>query len=213
MSNSLQPHGWQDARLPCPSLPSGVCLNSYHWVSDAIQLSHPLLSPSLLVLSLSQHQGFSQWVGSSHQVAKVLKLQLQHQSFQRIFRVDFLSDWLVWSPCSLRDSPESPPASQFESINSLALSLLYGTTLTSIHDTGKTTALTIGTFVGILITLSFNVLSRFVIAFLPRSKCLLISWLQSLSAVILEPKKIKSVTVSTFPHLFAMKWWYWLPWC
>ena len=95
----------------------------------------------------------------------------------------------------------------------LALSLLYGTTLTSIHDTGKTTALTIGTFVGKLMSLSFNMLSRFVIAFLPRSKCLLISWLQSLSAVILEPKKIKSVTVSTFPHLFAMKWWYWLPWC
>ena len=62
--------------------------------------------------------------------------------------------------------------------------------------TGKTIALTIWTFVGKVITLLFNMLSRFVIAFLPRSKCLLVSWLKSPSSVILEPKKIKSVTVS-----------------
>ena len=61
-----------------------------HWVSDATQLSHPLSPPSPLALNLSQHQGLFQWVGSSHQVAKVLELQLQHQSFQWIFRVDFL---------------------------------------------------------------------------------------------------------------------------
>ena len=62
--------------------------------------------------------------------------------------------------------------------------------------TGKTIALTTQTFVGKVMTLLFNMLSRFVIAFLPMSKCLLISWLQSPSAVILEPKKIKSVTIS-----------------
>ena len=62
--------------------------------------------------------------------------------------------------------------------------------------TGKTIALTIQTFVGKVMSLLLNMLSRFVIAFLPRSKCLLISWLRSPSAVILEPKKIKSVTVS-----------------
>ena len=62
--------------------------------------------------------------------------------------------------------------------------------------TGKTIALTRWTFVGKLMSLLFNMLSRLVITYLPRSKCLLISWLQSLSAVILEPKKIKSVTVS-----------------
>ena len=61
---------------------------------------------------------------------------------------------------------------------------------------GKTIALTIWTFVGRVTSLVFNMLSRFVIASLPRSKCLLISWLQSPSAVILEPKKIKLVTVS-----------------
>ena len=69
--------------------------------------------------------------------------------------------------------------------------------------TGK--AMTIWIFVGKMISLLFNMLSRFVIVFVPRSKHLLISWLQSLFAVILEPKKINSVTASTFPHLFAMK--------
>ena len=61
-----------------------------HWVSDAIQPSHPLLSPSPPTFSLSQHQGLFQWVSSLHQVAKVLKFRLQHQSFQWIFRTDFL---------------------------------------------------------------------------------------------------------------------------
>ena len=74
---------------------------------------------------------------------------------------------------------------------------------------GKTIALTRWTFVGKVMSLLFNMLSRLVIASLPRSKHLLISWLQSPSAVILEPKKIK---FPLFPHLFAMKWWDWMPW-
>ena len=61
-----------------------------HWVDDAIQLSYPLLSPSPPALSLSQHQGLFQWVSSLHQVAKLLEFQLQHQSFQWIFKTDFL---------------------------------------------------------------------------------------------------------------------------
>ena len=71
--------------------------------------------------------------------------------------------------------------------------------------TGKTIALTRWTFVGKVMSLLFNMLSRLVITFLPRSKGLLISWLQSPSALMLEPRKIKSATVSTVPHLFAMK--------
>ena len=71
--------------------------------------------------------------------------------------------------------------------------------------TGKTTAVTRQTFVGKVMSLLLNMLSRLVITFLPKSKCLLISWLQSPSAVILEPPKIKSVTVSTVFHLFVMK--------
>ena len=71
--------------------------------------------------------------------------------------------------------------------------------------TGKTIALTRRTFVGRVMSLLLNMLSRLVITFLLRSKCLLISWLQSPSAVILEPKRIKSDTVSTVPHLFPIK--------
>ena len=84
------------------------------------------------------------------------------------------------------DSQESSPAPQFESINSSVLSLLYGPTLTSVQTIGKTLALTIQTFVSKVMSLLFNTL--FVITFLPRSKHLLISWLQSPSAVILELK-------------------------
>ena len=87
------------------------------------------------------------------------------------------------------------------------LSLLYGPILTSYMTTGKTRALTIWTYVGKAKSLLFinNTLYRFVIAFLSRSRHLLISWLQSLSAVILEPKKMTSVTAPLSPLLFAMK--------
>ena len=81
----------------------------------------------------------------------------------------------------------------------LVFRLLYGPALTSVHDFWKKTiALTIWTFVGKLMSLLFNMLSWFVTVFLPRSKRLLISWLQSLSAVILEPPEIKSVSASAF---------------
>ena len=105
-----------------------------HWVGDAIQPSHPLSSPSPPALNPSWHQGLFQWVNSSHEVAKVLEFQLEHQSFQWTPRTDFLYDGLVGSPCSPRDSQESSPTPQFKSINSSALSFLYGPTLTSIHD-------------------------------------------------------------------------------
>ena len=171
-------------------------------------------------------------MGSSHQVDKVLELQLWQQSFQWILRVDFLWGWQIWSLCCPIDSQESSPSPQFERINSLALSLLYSPTLTFVHDywkdygnplqysclenpmdrgawwaivygvskswtrlsnftsslhfTGKTIALTTWTVVskGMVMSLLFNTLSRFVIVFLERSKHLLISWLQSQCAVI-----------------------------
>ena len=104
---------------------------------DATQPSHPLSSPSPPAFNLSQHQGLFQWVSSLHQVAKVLEFQLQHQSFQWIFRTDFLEDGLTGSPCSPRDSQESSPTPQFKSINSSELSFLYRPTLTSIHDYWK----------------------------------------------------------------------------
>ena len=108
-----------------------------HWVGDTIQPSHPLSSPSPPAFNLSQHHGIFQWVSSLHQVAKVFEFQLWRQSFQWIFRTDFLQGGLVGSPCSPRDSQESSPTSQFKSINSLVLSFLYSPTLTSIHDYWK----------------------------------------------------------------------------
>ena len=104
---------------------------------------------------------------------------------------------MVGSPCCPRDSQESSPTPQFKSINSSALSFIYGPALTSIHDYWKNHRFDRQTFVGQVISLLFNMLSRLVITFLPRSKHLLISWLESPSAVILEPPKIKSDTVST----------------
>ena len=108
-----------------------------HWVGDAIQPSHPLSSPSPPALNLSQHQGLFQWVSSSHQVAKVLEFQLQHQSFQWIPGTNLLYNELVGSPCSPRDSQESSPTPQFKSINLSALSFLYSPMLTSIRDYWK----------------------------------------------------------------------------
>ena len=81
----------------------------------------------------------------------------------------------------------------------------YSLPVSSIHGTRQT-------FVGKVMSLLLNMLFRLVIDFLPRSKHLLISWLHSPSAVILEPKKIKSLTVSIVSHLFAMKWWDQMPW-
>ena len=104
-----------------------------HLVGDAIQPSRPLSSPSPPALNLSQCQGLFKWVSSSHQVAKVLEFQLQHQSLQWTPRTDLLQNGLVGSPCSPRDSQESSPTPQFKSINSSALSLLYSPILTSIH--------------------------------------------------------------------------------
>ena len=135
-------------------------------VGDAIQPSHPLLPPSPPAPNPSQHQGLFQWVSSSHQVAKVLEFQLQHQSFQWTPRTDLLEDGLGGSPCSPRDSQESFPTLQFKTINSSVLSFLYSPIL-----------LTRPTFVGKVMSLLFK-LSRLVITFLPRSKHLLISWLQ-----------------------------------
>ena len=113
-----------------------------------------------------------------------------------MFRTDFLSDGLVGSPCSPRDSQESSPTPQFKSINSSVLSFFTVKFSCLYMTTGKTIALTRQSFVGKEMSLLFNMLSKLVIVFLPRSKHLLISWLQSQSEVILKPKKIKSVTVS-----------------
>ena len=95
------------------------------------------------------------------------------------------------SPCSSRDSQESSPTPQFKSINSLVFSFLHSPTLTSIHDYWKNHSFDYMDLCCKVMSLLFNMLSRFVIAFLPRTKHLLILWLQSLSAVILKTQENK----------------------
>ena len=180
MSDSLQPHGLQHPRLPCPSPSPGVCPSScplHRWW-------HPTNSSSVTLFSfcLQSFQASGsfpvtwlfalggQSIGAS---ASVLPVNIQG-----------------WSPCCPGNSQESSPAPQFESLNSLALSL-YGPALTTVCGYWK--VLTVWTFVCKVMSLLFNTLSRFVIAFLPRSSCLLF-----MAAVILEPKKKKSITASTF---------------
>ena len=96
MSDSLRPHESHHARPPCPSPTPRVYSNSCPLTSDAIQPSHPLSSPSPPALNPSQHQGLFQWVNSSHEVAKVLEFQLQHQSFQWTPSIH-PPKWLKWN--------------------------------------------------------------------------------------------------------------------
>jgi len=162
-----------------------------YWVSDIIQPSHPLLSPSPPAFNLSSIKVFSN--------ESVLCIRWpKYWSF--IFRIcpsneysgliSFRVDWfeLLMVQGALK--------SLLQHHSSKVLSFLYSSTLTSIHDYWKNQTLTRQTFVDKVISLLFSMLSRLVIAFLLRSKRLLISWLQLTSAVILEPPKIKSLTVS-----------------
>ena len=112
----------------------------------------------------------------------------------------FRMDW--FDLLAVQGTQEFSLASQLESITSLALSLLYGPTLTSVHDYWKNHSFDLQTSGSEVISLLFNTLSRFVIAFLPGSKHLLISWLKLLSTVILEPPKIKSVSAFHFPLFY-----------
>ena len=177
----------QHARLPCPSPTPGACSNSCPlswWCRLTISSSVVPFSSCLQSFPASESFPMTQFVASGGQnigvsaSASVLPMIIQ--------------DWFPlgltsWSPCSPRDSQESSPTPQFKSINSSALS--FKVQLTPIHDYWKNYSFDWQTFVGKLMSLLFNMLSRSVIAFLPRNKHLLISWLQSPSAVILEPKK------------------------
>ena len=166
-----------------------------HWVDDAIQpsiLCHPLLLPSIfpsirvfsnesvLPIRWPKYWSFSFSISRSN----------EYSGF-----ISFRMDWL--DLLAVQGTQESSPIQQFKTINSLALSFLYGPLSHPYRTTGKKPiALTQWTFVSKVMSLLFNMLSRLVIAFLQRSKHFLISRLQSQSAVILESKKVKSVTVS-----------------
>ena len=171
-----------------------MCIESV-MSSNHLILCHPLL---LLPRVPPSIRFFSSESTFPLEVAKVLEFQPHHQSFQWTPRTGLLYDGLAGSLCSPRDSQE----------NSSKASMLWSSTFFTVQlshpyrTTGKTIALTKRTFVGKVLSLLFNMLSRLITTFLSRSKRLLISWLQSPSAVILEPRKIKSDTVSSFPIYF-----------
>ena len=200
MSNSLQPHGLQHARLPYPSPPPRACSNS----CPSSQWCHPTISSSVIPFS-SCLQSFpasgsfpmSQLFASSGQrigpsvSASVLPMNIQ--------------DWFPLGLTSLFSLLSKGLSRVFSNTtvqkhNSSTLSLFYGLSVTSIHNCWKTTVLTLQSFVSKVMSLLFNMLSRLVIIFLPRNKCPLISWLQLPSAVILEPPKNKvSLCFHCFP--------------
>ena len=131
VSNSLWPHGLQHTRLPCPSATPRACSNSCHpTISSSV-------SPFASCLRSFPASGFflmSQFFASGGQS---IGASASASVLQGIFRTYFLKDWLVWSPCSPRDSQESSPTPQFKSITSSTLSFLYSLTLTSIHGYWK----------------------------------------------------------------------------
>ena len=167
-----------------------------HCVGDAIQPSHPLSSPSPPAFNLSQHQGIFQWVSSLHQVPKYWGFSFSISPSNKYsglisFRMDWLDLLVVQGTLKSLLQHRSSKASIIWQSSFYRVQLSH-----SYTPTGKTIALTRQSFVGKVMSLLFNMLSRLVIAFLPRSKLLLISWLQSPYAVILEPPKMKSLTVS-----------------
>ena len=146
-----------------------------HWVGDVIQPSHPLLSPSPPAPNPSQHQGVFQWINSSHEVAKVLEFQCQHQSFQWTsglvsFRIDWLDLLAVQGTLKSLFQHHSSKASilRHSAFFTVQLSHPYMTT-------GKSIALKRWTFVGKIMSLLFNMLSKLVITFLPRSQFSLVA--------------------------------------
>ena len=190
VSASLWLHRLQHTRLSCPSLSPGVYLNScpLSW------WCHPTISASVIPLSSCRQsfpvsgsfpmsQLFTSCGQSTGASASVLPMNIQDW---------FPLGWSGWISLLLQQ-------------HSLETSVLWYLAFFMVQPshpyipTGKTIPLTLWTFVGKVMSLLFNTLSRFVIAFIPRSKRLLVSCLQSPSEVILEPKKIKSVTFSTFP--------------
>ena len=190
MSDSAAP--WTAARQASLSITNSRSSLRLMSIESVMPSNHLILCHPLLLLPyLSQDQGLFQWNSSSHEVAKVLEFQLQHQYFQWIF------SWIWLDLLAVQGTLKSLLQHYSSKASILRRSAFFIVQLSHPYmTTGKTIALTRRTFVG-KVSLLFNMLSRLVITFLQRSKCLLISWLQSPSAVILKPWKIKSDTVST----------------
>ena len=160
-----------------------------HRVGDAIQPSHPLSSPSPPAVNLSQHQGLFQWVSSSYQMVKILELQFHispssEYSGLIFFRIDWFDLLVVQGTLKSLLQHRSSKASILWHSAFFVVQVSH-----PYLTTGKTIALTRQTFVDKVMSLLYNMLSMLVIAFLPRSKCLLIPWLQSHMQWFWRPRK------------------------
>ena len=161
-----------------------------HQVGDAIQPSHPLLSPSPPAINLSQHQGLFKWVSSLHRVTKALEFQPQHQSNEYSGLISIRM--ILLDPLAVQGTLKSLLQHHSSKASILRHSAFFKVQLSHPYmTTGKTITMTRWTFASKVMSLLFNLLSRLVIAFLLRSKRILISWLQSPSALILEPPQNK----------------------
>ena len=172
MSDSLWPHESQHARPPCPSPTPGVYSNpcpSSWWC-------HPTISSSVVPFS-SQHQGLFQWVNSSHEVSKCWSFSFSiSPSNEHPGLISFRMDWL--DLLAVQRTLKSLLQNHSSKASIFQLSAFFTVQLSHPYmTTGKTIALTRRTFVDKVMSLLFNMLSSLVITFLPRSKCLLISWL------------------------------------
>ena len=176
-----------------------------HWVGDAIQPSHPLLSLLLLPPIPPSIRVFSNESTLCMRWPKYWDCSLSIIASKEHPRlISFRMDWL--DLLAVQGTLKSLLQNHSSKASTLQLSAFFIVQLSHPYmTTGKTIALTRWTFFGKVMSLLFNMLSRLVITFLPRSKCLLISWLKSPFAVILEPRKIKSATVSTVsPSIYIL---------
>ena len=175
--------------FPVHHQPQEFTQTHVHWVGDAIQPSHLLSSPSPPVFNLAQHQSFikSQFFASHGRSIGVSALT-------SVFPVNiqdwFPLGWTDWISLLSKGLSRVFSNTTVQKASVLQCSACFIVQLSHPYmTTGKTIALTRWTFLGKVMSLLFNMLSRLLIAFLPRSKCLLIPWLPSLSTVILEPPK------------------------
>ena len=213
MSDSLRPHGLQHTRLPCPSATPGACSNSCpssRWCHLTISSSVVPFSSCLQSFPASWAFPVSQYFASGGQSIRVFSFSIS-LSNDYSGLILFRMDW--FNPLAAQGTLKSLLQHHSSKASILRGSAFFTVQLSHPYmTTGKTIALTRWTFVSKVMSLLLNMLSRFVIAFLPRSKRLLISWLQSTSAVILEFPKISLSLFPLFPHLFSMKWGDWMPW-
>ena len=191
-SDSSWPHDRSTPGLPVHHQLPEFTQTHVHQVGDAIQPSHPLSSPSPPALNLSKHQVFSNESVLCIRWPKYWSFSFSiNPSNEHPGLTSFSMDWL--DLLAIQGTPKSLLQHHNSKASILWLAAFFIVQLSHPYmTTGKTIALTRWTFVGKVMSLLFNMLSRLVITFLPRSKHLLISWLESPSAVILEPRKIKS---------------------